>query len=151
MKVSAVMTKTPRIVHPDDSLQSVANKMCELDIGFLPVGEGDRLLGAITDRDITVRAVARGKTPDSRVGDFMSKEILYCYDDDDVDAVMKNMAELKVRRMPVVNRSKRLVGIVSVADAALDHKPSVAGNALAGIARPGGAHSQAPKSPTMPA
>jgi CBS domain-containing protein len=145
MKVSAVMTKTPHIVHPDDSLQSVANKMCELDIGFLPVGEGDRLLGAITDRDITVRAVARGKSPDTRVGDFMSKEILYCYDDEDVDAVMKNMAQVKVRRMPVMNRAKRLVGIVSVADAALDHKPASAGGALAGIARPGGAHSQAPK------
>ena len=151
MKVSAVMTKTPHIVHPDDTLQSVANKMCELDIGFLPVGEGDRLLGAITDRDITVRAVARGKAPDSRVGDFMTEELLYCFDDEDVDTVMRNMAEIKVRRLPVVNRKKRLVGIMSVADAALDHKPSSAGGALAGIARPGGAHSQSPKAQKQPA
>lgn len=151
MKVSAVMTKTPHIVHPDDSLQSVANKMCELDIGFLPVGEGDRLLGAITDRDIAVRAVARGKSPDSPVGEFMTKELLYCFEDEDVDTVMRNMAEIKVRRLPVVNRNKRLVGVVSVADAALDHKPSSAGGALAGIARPGGAHSQSPKAQKQPA
>lgn len=144
MKVAAVMTKTPQIVHPDDTLQSVANKMCELDIGFLPVGEGDRLLGTITDRDITVRAVAAGHAPQTRVGDFMTKEVLYCFEDDDIDAAMKNMAKIKVRRLPVVNRDKRLVGIVSLADAALEHKPSSVGGALAGIARRGGAHSQSP-------
>jgi CBS domain-containing protein len=145
MTVSAVMTKTPLIVQPDDTLQSVANKMCELDIGFLPVSDGDHQLGLITDRDIALYAVARGKSPDARVGEFMSQDILYCFDDEDVDAVMKNMAQVKLRPTPVVNRAKRLVGIVSLADAALNHKPASVGGALTGIAHPGGAHPQSPK------
>ncbi len=145
MKVSAVMTKTPKIIHPDDTLQSAASMMCELDIGFLPVGEGDRLLGTITDRDIAVRAVAAGRDPQSRVGEFMTREVLYCFEDEDIEAAMKNMADIKVRRLPVVSRSKRLVGVLSLADAALEHnKPSSVGGALASIARRGGAHSQTP-------
>ena len=142
MKVSAVMTKTPRIVHPDDTLQSAASMMCELDIGFLPVGEGDRLLGVVTDRDIAVRAVAAGREPRSRIGDFMTQEVLYCFDDEEIETVMRNMAQVKVRRLAVVNRQKRLVGILSLADAALEHKPASVGGALAGIAQRGGAHSQ---------
>jgi hypothetical protein len=84
----------------------------------LPVGEGDRLVGVITDRDIAIRAVAEGKAPTTKVGDLMSHEVLYCFDDQDLDEIAQNMAEMKVRRLPVVNRDKRLVGIISLGDLA---------------------------------
>ena len=96
----------------------------------------------ITDRDIAIRAVAAGKGPDTPVRDIMSEEVKYCFADDDLDEVAKNMADIKVRRLPVVDRNKRLVGIVSLGDVALTDGPTNAGDALCSISEPGGAHSQ---------
>ena len=86
--------------------------MKEIDAGFLPVGENDRLVGIVTDRDIIVRALAEGKGPDTPVRDVMTQEVLYCFEDDDFGVVSSRMGELKVRRLPVLNANKRLIGII---------------------------------------
>lgn len=145
MRVRDLMTRNAQIVSPNDTLQSAAQLMCECDIGFLPVGDGDRLVGTITDRDIAVRAVAGGYSAQARVGDFMTRDVKYCFADADIDDVMDNMAWLKVRRLPVVDRNKRLVGVLSLGDAAMEHDDARAvGHALHDISRPGGMHSQTP-------
>ena len=112
MKVSEAMTRDVRVANPNETIRDAARMMAEINAGSLPVGENDRLVGVITDRDIAVRAVAEGKAPTTKVRDVMSPEVLYCYDDQDLDDVAKNMGDVKVRRMPVVNRDKRLVGIL---------------------------------------
>ena len=104
------------------------------------MGDGDRLVGMLTDRDIAIRAVALGKGPQTRVQDVMSKEVMYCFADQDLDDAVQNMADLKVRRMPVLNREKRMVGILSLGDVALVDDPDVTGDALCEISEPGGAH-----------
>ena len=96
----------------------------------------------ITDRDIAVRAVALGKGPQTPVREVMSPEVMYCFEDDDTDAIARNMADIKVRRLPVVNRDKRLVGIIALGDLAVVEGPRAAGEAVSGISRPGGVHSQ---------
>src|SRR5688500_3847927 len=119
MQVRDAMTRDVRIANPGQPIRDVARVMAEIDAGSMPVGENDRLVGMITDRDITVRAVAQGKGPDTLVRDVMSAEqVLYCFEDEDIDEVAKNMADVKVRRLPVVNRDKRLVGIISLGDLA---------------------------------
>ena len=115
--------------------------MAQIDAGVLPVGKNDKLVGMITDRDIAIRGVAEGCKPDARVGDIMSQEVLYCYDHEDTDEVLENMAEIQVRRMPVVNHDKRLVGIISIGDLAKEEDRET-GHALGEIARPSGLHSQ---------
>jgi CBS domain-containing protein len=144
MKVFQAVTPSARIAHPNDTLQEAAQIMCECDFGFLPVGQNDRLVGMITDRDIAVRAVACGAQPTARIGDFMTRDVKYCYADDDLDEVLDNMADVKVRRLPVLDSQKRLVGILSLSDAAQEYQPRMAGQALSRIATPGGAHSQMP-------
>ncbi len=144
MKVREAMTREVRLARPEQSIQEAAKQMAEMDIGALPVEENDRLVGMITDRDIAVRAVAQGRGPDTRVSDVMSSEIRYCFEDQSIDEVMQNMGDLRVRRLPVVNRDKRLVGILSLGDVALeDGAQDEAGEALTQISRPGGTHSQA--------
>jgi CBS domain-containing protein len=113
--------------------------MADIDAGAIPVQENDRLVGMITDRDIAVRAVAAGKGPDTPVRDVMSKDIKYCYEDEELDHVAKNMADIRVRRLPVVNRDKRLVGIISLGDVAVKEEQPAA-KAVAGVSRPGGPH-----------
>lgn len=109
------MTKNVEIGRPDMSLQEAAMKMKKGDFGILPIGVKDRLVGMITDRDIAVRAVAEGKDPKNvQVGECMTSKVLYCYDDQRVDEVIKNLGENQVRRLPVLNRQKRLVGILSL-------------------------------------
>jgi CBS domain-containing protein len=136
------MSKDVRIANPNQSIRDAARMMAEIDAGILPVGDNDRLVGMISDRDIAIRAVASGKGPDTPVRDVMSKEVKYCFDDEDLGEVAQNMADIKVRRLPVLNREKRLVGIVSLGDVALTDGPANAGDALCGISEPGGAHSQ---------
>jgi CBS domain-containing protein len=136
-----------KLARPDDTLQEAAMMMAELDAGVLPVGENDRLVGMITDRDIAIRGDAAGcdptKTPVERI---MSREaVKYCFEDDDVESVARNMSDLQLRRLPVVNRDKRLVGIVSLGDIAKrrgDGSDITAGDALRGISRQGYQHSQ---------
>jgi CBS domain-containing protein len=145
MKVREAMTRDVRLVKPDQPIREAAKLMGELDIGALPVEENDRLVGMITDRDIAVRAVAAGRGADTPIRDVMSGEIKYCYEDQTVDEVTQNMGELRIRRLPVLNRDKRLVGILSLGDLAIDEGArDEAGEALGGISRPGGQHSQSP-------
>ncbi len=117
-KISDVMTKNCEWVAPSASLQECAQKMRELDCGFLPVGENDKLIGMVTDRDIACRAVADNKGPAAQVRDIMTPKTYYCYDDLEAKEVCDNMSQVKVRRMPVMNRDKRLVGVVSMGDLA---------------------------------
>ena len=142
-KVRDAMSRDVRIAMPDESIRNAALLMEELDAGVLPVGENDKLIGVITDRDIALRAVAQGKDPTTHVREVMSQEVLYCFDDQDLPAVAKNMAEQQVRRLPVVNREKRLVGIISVTDIAHHENARAAGEAVSRISQPGGPHTQA--------
>jgi CBS domain-containing protein len=142
MKVREAMTEDVLLARPDQSIGDAARMMAEHDIGALPVSENDRLVGMITDRDIAVRAVADDRGPDTRIADVMSREVLYCFDDDDMDDVASNMGDVQVRRLPVVNRDKRLVGIVSLSDVASCEDAKHTGQAVAGISARGGAHSQ---------
>lgn len=143
MKIAEVMTRDVRICHPEDTVHDAARTMAELDIGVLPVGDTDRLLGMITDRDIAVRAVAEGKGPETSISEVMSPEILYCFEDEDTSEVARNMAEIKVRRLPVVDREKRLCGIVSIGDLGVTADDREVASAVDGISEPGGPHSQA--------
>lgn len=136
------MTVDVQLVNPQQTIQEAARLMADCDIGALPVGENDRLVGMITDRDIAVRAVADGRAPDTRVGEVMSREMIYCFEDDDLDDVAYRMGEAQVRRLPVLSRDKRLVGIVSLGDIAACEDPNKTGKAVAGISTPGGMHSQ---------
>ncbi|HYR33221.1 MAG TPA: CBS domain-containing protein [Burkholderiales bacterium] len=136
------MSREVRIATPGQSIRDVAKIMAEIDAGAMPVGENDRLVGMITDRDIAIRAVAQGKGPDTPVREVMSTEqVLYCYEDEELDHVAKNMGSEQVRRLPVVNRDKRLVGIVSFGDVA-QKETRAATKAAKGVTKPGGAHQQ---------
>jgi CBS domain-containing protein len=151
MQIRDVMSHEVSIASPDDSLQHAAAKMADLDVGALPVGENDRLVGMITDRDLAVRGVACGCDPEeTRVRDIMSAEVRYCYDDESVEHIAQNMADQQIRRLPVVNHDKRLVGIVSLADLAVHLKSKAPSYALRGISQPGGNHSQASDGSAVP-
>jgi CBS domain-containing protein len=141
MQIKECMTRDVRVVSPDDTIERAAQIMGQVDAGVLPVGEGDRLIGMITDRDIAIRGVAEGCGPDARVRDIMSQEVRYCFDDEQAERVLDNMAEIQVRRMPVVDHDKRLVGIVSIGDLAKDEARR-SGKALGEIAQPSDLHSQ---------
>jgi CBS domain-containing protein len=137
------MSRDVCLATPGQSIRDAARMMADRDIGALPVSEGDRLVGMITDRDIALRAVAEGLGPDTKIADVMSREqVLYCFEDDDLDDVAANMGKIQVRRLPVVNRDKRLVGIVALGDLAAFEDARQTGKAVAGISTPGGAHSQ---------
>ena len=142
MRVSEVMTREVRMANPQQSICDAARLMAEIDAGALPVSDGERLVGMITDRDIAVRAVALQKPPTTQVREVMSQEVLYCFDDQDLDDVAQNMGDIKVRRLPVVNREKRLVGILSLGDLAKGENAAATGQTVAEITVPGGAHSQ---------
>lgn len=142
MKISEVMTRNVVLASPNQAISDAARMMADSDAGALPVGENDRLVGVITDRDIVIRAVAKNLPPDTRVRDVMTKQVLYCYEDEDVEQVAKNMGDNQVRRLPVLNREKRLVGIVSLGDVSQSVRPGTAGEAIAEISKPGGARSQ---------
>src|SRR5262249_20072669 len=142
MQVGEAMSNDVNIASPDQSIREAARMMADIDAGVLPVGEKDRLVGMITDRDIAIRAVAAGKGPDKPIRGGVSKGGKYCFEDDDLDEVARNMADIKLRRLPVLNGNKRLVGIISIADIALAEGPDPAGQALCGISEPGGEHSQ---------
>ena len=141
MKISKAMTKDVKIASPTQTIKQAAQAMAELDVGSLPVGENDRLVGIITDRDIAVRAIAQGKGPETQVRDVMSTDVKYCFEDEDLEEVAENMGDIKVRRLPVLNGEKRLVGIVSLGDIARRDDGS-AGDAIRAISEPGGEHSQ---------
>src|SRR5947207_9773339 len=118
MKIRDCMTANAKLCSADDTVQQAAKLMQECDCGIIPVSEGDRLIGMITDRDIALRCIAAGKGPDCKVRDCMTDEVKYCFEDEDTQHVCQNMADIQVRRLAVLNRDKRLVGIVSLSDLA---------------------------------
>jgi CBS domain-containing protein len=136
------MTRDGRVASPEETVQKAAQTMASLDAGVLPVGEKDHLIGMITDRDIAIRGVAQGKGPKAKVCDVMTQDVKYCFDDQEIEEVTRNMADIQVRRLPVLNREKRLVGILSLGDIATSRDGQDAGEALRGISRHGGEHTQ---------
>jgi CBS domain-containing protein len=144
MRVQECMTTDVRMASPNQPIAAAAKLMAECDCGAIPVSENDRLAGMITDRDIAVRAIAQGKGPDTPIREVMSQGVCYCFDDQDIGEVTANMAEVQVRRLPVLNRDKRLVGILSLGDIALsDSEGENCAQALSGISEHGGQHTQA--------
>ena len=136
MKIRSIMTRDVKVASPDDDLQTAATMMEQSDFGALPVGDGDHLVGILSDRDITIRAVARGLHPDRvKVRDVMTTEVKFVYEDESIEDIALYMSELQVRRMPVLSRDHRLVGIVSLGDLAVN-KPKSAGDALSWISQP---------------
>ena len=120
MRISEIMTRDPQVLPSDSVLRDAAAKMRELDIGMLPISKDDRLVGMLTDRDITVRATAEGRDPSkTKVSEVMTPEVLYCFDDQEVSEAAKIMQDKQIRRLPILNREKRLVGIVSLGDVAV--------------------------------
>jgi CBS domain-containing protein len=136
MLVREAMTRNVHIASPDQTLIEAARLMADQDIGCLPVGDDSRLVGMLTDRDIVVRALAQGRDGQSLVAEVMSRNVKYCFDDEDMNEVLTHMGEVKIRRVPVVDRSKHLVGVLSLGDAARLHDPEVVGIALGGVAAP---------------
>jgi CBS domain-containing protein len=142
MKVREVMTRKPHFVTPTHTIQQAAQTMAEIGAGVLPVGDNYRLMGMITDRDIAIYGVARGKGPNTPVGQVMTPEVKFCFEEDEVDEVTKRMGNLQLRRLPVLNRDKVLVGMISLGDIARNRDAAGrAGEALSEISRVGGEHS----------
>ena len=136
MQVRELMTPDVEVIRPNDTLHTAASMMAELDVGILPVGENDRLVGMITDRDITVRAIAEGRNPDkTAVRDVMSEAVRYCFEDEESEEVARKMGAWQVRRLPVLNRDKRLVGIVSLGDLVIGGSDEPAKDALKEISQ----------------
>jgi CBS domain-containing protein len=142
MKISDVMTRDVRTVRPDQTAREAASFMLSADAGAIPVTDGDRLMGMITDRDIAVRGVAEGRGPDTPVRELMTNDLVTVRLDDDVDAVASRMSEAQVRRLPVVDDQQKLCGIVSLSDLTQQGDTEAADYALQGISEPGGRHQQ---------
>jgi CBS domain-containing protein len=115
-----LMSRDVKVINPDMTIAEAAQRMRDGDFGMLPVGEDDRMIGTISDRDIAIRAIAEGKDADTKVRDVMSEGIAWAYEDDSVEKAALIMSERQVRRLPVVNRNKRLVGIVALGDFAVE-------------------------------
>jgi CBS domain-containing protein len=142
MKVSEVMTRDVQTVRPDQPVREAASFMLSADAGSIPVIDGDRLIGMITDRDIAVRGIAKGYGPDTPVRELMTNDIICARDDDDVDDIASKMSEAQVRRLPVIDQDERLCGIVSLGDLSRDADEEIASEALEGVSEPGGKHQQ---------
>lgn len=129
MQVKELMTRHVATVLPSTTVQNAAERMRELDVGALPVTDGKSLLGIISDRDITVRAIAEGCDPtETLVSEVMSPEVIYCFDDDPVEEVARVMRHRQIRRIPILNHAQELIGMVALADLAI----AVAGDVLSG-------------------
>lgn len=143
-RVADVMQRDVQVINHEDTVQHAARMMAESDTGTLPVRDGDRIVGMVTDRDVALRLVAKGKDPArTKVREVMTSQVRYVFEDEEIGHVVDNMAEQQVRRLPVMNREKRLVGVVSLGDIAKAGQAPSAGQALAGVTRRGGQHSQA--------
>lgn len=138
MKIKEIMTREVEVIHPEETLQIAAGKMRKRDIGFLPVCDGDRLVGALTDRDISVRATAEGLDPKTTpVKDLATSDVVWCYDDQDVSEAGNLMKEKQVRRLMVVHRDdKKLVGVVSLGDIANNAAEQMSGDVLQKVSEP---------------
>jgi CBS domain-containing protein len=138
MKVKDIMTKEVQVIHPDDSLQAAAQKMSSHDIGFLPVIEADELVGVITDRDLVLRGVAQGMNSNAMLGrELMTSPVIHCFEDQDVKEAARLMEESQIRRLVVLGRpEKRLVGVVSLGDLALNSQPDTSAEVLQKVSEP---------------
>jgi len=120
MKIRDILTKNPEVIHPDTPICEAARKMRQCHIGMLPVCDGERLIGSLTDRDLAIRAVAEGADPlQTKVRQVMTSKVYYCHEDDDLDEAARVMENHQIRRLPIINREKQLVGIISVGDLAV--------------------------------
>ena len=143
MKIAECMSRDVQTVTPEQSIQEAAQFMLRADAGVMPVCDGDRLVGMVTDRDIAVRAVAEGRGPDTPVREAMTGHVDYCFDDEEVEEVAMKMSDVQVRRFPVLSRNgNRLVGIVSLGDLSRSEQGEAASVALGGITDPGSEHNQ---------
>ena len=142
MKISEVMTRDVQTVSPDQTVREAAGFMLSADAGAIPVTDGDRLIGMITDRDIAVRGIAKGYGPNTPVRELMTDDLVIARIDDDVEEVASRMSQAQVRRLPVVDRDERLCGIVSLADLSREADDDCAVEALEGVSQPGGQHQQ---------
>jgi CBS domain-containing protein len=138
MKLKDIMTKEVEVVHPDSSLKDAAQKMRIRDIGFLPVCDGDRVLGVVTDRDIILRATAEGTDPNTSIGQqYVTSPAVYCFDDQDVEDAAKLMEDHQIRRVIVLGRENdRLVGVVSLGDIATSGTPKTSAKVLESVSEP---------------
>ncbi len=136
MKISEIMSRAVEVARPQDSLQSVARQMRDIDAGVIPVCDGQTLKGMVTDRDIVIRAVSEARSFETPVSEVMTSDVEYCYDDDDITAAADKMAELQIRRLAVLDHDQRLVGIVSLGDIAQQGKDKTTGQALEEISEP---------------
>ena len=142
MKVSDVMTRDVDTVRPDQTVQQAASFMLRDDAGSMPVTEGERLIGMITDRDIAVRGIANGHGPDAPVRDLMTTGVVVARADDDVEECAAKMSQAQVRRLPVIDENDQLCGIVSLGDLSREADDDCASEALEGVSQPGGQHRQ---------
>jgi CBS domain-containing protein len=141
MQLKDVMTAQVEVIRPDAPIREAAQKMKNRDIGPLPVCDGERLVGMVTDRDIVVNAVAEGRDPETtKIADVMTPEVTYCFDDQDTEEAMRLMERHQIRRLPVLSREKRLVGIVSLGDLATKEDESRTGETLREVSQPAGHH-----------
>jgi CBS domain-containing protein len=137
MQLNDIMTQYVEVISPELSIQEAAKQMRSLDVGVLPVCDGDRLVGMLTDRDLTIRAVAEGRDPKiTAVEEVMSPEVAYCFEDQDIEDAERVMEKHQIRRLPVLNREKRLVGIVSLGDFATKDDETRAGETLERVSEP---------------
>lgn len=142
MKISQVMTRDVKTVRPDHTVRDAASFMLQEDAGSMPVSDGDRLIGMITDRDIAVRGVAKGHGPDTPVSELMSSDLLCVRESDDVEEVASRMGTAQVRRLPVLDSNEKLCGIVSLGDLSRRTDNECAHTALDGVSAPGDKHRQ---------
>ena len=137
MKLNQIMTRDVEVIHPDDTLQTAAEKMRSRDIGFLPVCDGDRLIGVLTDRDLITRAFAEGTESKAILGrDLVTSPAIYCFDDQNVDEAAKLMHDNQIRRLVVLSRDKRTVGVVSLGDLAMNIDDKKSGDVLQSVSEP---------------
>lgn len=135
--VSDIMTRGARVLSPSDSVVRAAQAMDELNVGVIPVCDGEKLVGMVTDRDITLRGVAQGLScEDTPLSDIMSKEVQWCFEDQEVSEVMAQMGDAQIRRLPVVDREKRLVGMLSLGDIAVKTDDKNVASVLQDISEP---------------
>jgi CBS domain-containing protein len=138
-KIRDVMTAGVELIGPDATLVDAASRMAEADVGILPVGENDHLVGVVTDRDIVVRGIAQGADPsETTIREVMTEKVLYCFDDQEPSEAASDMAKQQIRRLPVVDRKKQLIGMVSLADIARKDDTGKAGATLRQVVAPNG-------------
>jgi len=138
IQIKEIMTRDVATIHPQASVQEAARKMTERDVGMLPICDGDRVVGLLTDRDITIRAIAEGRNPTrTKVSEIMTAEFFYCFDHEDVQTAVESFEQKQIRRLPVFNRKKQLVGVLSIGDFAVDiGNKLLAGEVLKKVSEP---------------